>query len=145
MDRACGVRDRANPYVVERGPKPAAVAGGIGALGQCRAQAVRESAGCALEQERPSAPKQVRQFRGATAGRDRYPDPIDHHVRQLARQRAKVIGEHLDHVKYLADRDAGPDPVGHQAEQRRAAHHEVVVAGRSHEPDLASTAERRRV
>lgn len=145
MDRARGVRDRANPYLVERGPKPAAVAGGIGALGQCRAQAVRESAGCALEHERPSAPEQVRQFRGATAGRDRRPDPVDDHVRQLARERAEVIGEHLDHVKYLAERDAGPDPVGHQAEQRRAAHHEVVLAVRSHEPDLASTAERGRV
>src|SRR5580693_1035028 len=145
VDRTRGVRDRAYPYVVEYGPKPAAVAGGIGALGQGRAQAVCESAGCALEHERPSAPEQVRQFPGAAAGRDRRPDPVDDHVRQLARQRAEVIGEHLDYVKYLTEGDADPDPVGHQAEQRRAAHHEVVLTVRSHELDLASTAERGRV
>jgi len=44
VDRARGVYDRTHPYLVECGPEPAAVAGGIGALGQRRAKAVRQSA-----------------------------------------------------------------------------------------------------
>jgi hypothetical protein len=37
VDRARGIRDRTHSYLAERGPEPAAVARGLGAFGQCRA------------------------------------------------------------------------------------------------------------
>jgi len=71
VDRARGVRDGAHPYLVQRGPEPAAVADGIGPLVQRRAQPVGQGAGRALEQEQPGAPEQVGQFPGAAGGRGR--------------------------------------------------------------------------
>jgi len=145
VDRTRGVRDRAHAYLLERGLEPAAVADGTGALGQRRAEPVRQRAGHALQQQRPAAPEQVRQLPRAAAGRDRHPDPVDDQVSQPARQRAEVTGEHRDQVERRAGRDVGLDPVGHQGEQRGTAHHEVILAVRAHQPDLASTDERGRV
>ena len=145
MDRARGVRDCTHPYVLECGTELAAVFDGIGTLGQCRAEAVGEGAGRALEQQRPAAAEQVAQLRGTAAGRGPRPDALDGQVCQLARQRAEVTGEHPDHVERRIQRDAGPYPVGHQAEQRGAAHHHVVLASRAHKPGLGGAAERGRV
>ena len=142
VDRARGVYDRTHPYLVECGPEPAAVARGFGALAQRRAEAVRQSGGRGLEHERPPAPEQIRQLTGVAGGRDRLPDVFDDQVGQRTRQRAEVVGEHLDHVECHVERDAGPDPVGHEAEQRGTPHHEVVLAVPAHQPDLASAAER---
>jgi len=80
VDRARRVRDRTHPYLVERGLEPAAVTDGTGALGQRRAEPVRQRAGHALEQQRPAAPEQVRQVRGAafvqrTVAAAGYPTP----------------------------------------------------------------------
>jgi hypothetical protein len=145
VDRTRGVRDRTHSYLVERGPEPGAVSRGLGALGQRRAEAVRQRAGRALEHERPGAPKQVGQLPGAAGGRDRLPDVLDDQVGQLARQRGEVIGEHLDHVQYLVEGDAGPDPVGRQPEQRGTAHHDMVVVVPAHQPDPAGPAECRQI
>src|SRR5580704_13008285 len=145
VNLARGVHDRTHPYVVERGPQPVPVAGGTGAVGQRRAEAVRERADRALEQERTAAPEQVGQLRRAAGGRDRLPDAFDDQVRQLARQHAEVGREHLDHVECLVERNAGPDPVRHLPQQRGTAHHEVVLAVRAHHPDLVGAAERGRI
>src|SRR6516225_5246525 len=140
VDRARRVCDRTHLYLVEYGPEPAAIARGSGALAQRRAEAVRKRRGRALEHERPAAPEQIRQLTGTVGERGRHPDTFDDQVSQLARQRVEVVGEHLDHVECLVERDAGPYPVGHQAEQRGAAHHEMVLAVPAHQPDLTSTA-----
>jgi hypothetical protein len=145
VNRARGVRDRTDAYLVESRPESAAIGDGIGVIAQCCTEAVGQRAGCALEHEGSATPEQVGQFYGAARGRDRRPDPFDDQVGQLSGQRAEVIGEHLDHVKCLAERDTGPDPVGHQAKQRGTAHHEGILAVRAHQPDLVSPLERGRV
>jgi hypothetical protein len=59
VDRACGVRDRTHPYLLERGLEPAVVASGTGALGQRRVEPVGQRASYALEQQGSAAPEQT--------------------------------------------------------------------------------------